>query len=274
MSFRERLISFGDENGLSGVVASPATAKKAAPGILLFNAGIVHRIGAHRFNVKLARRLAARGLPSIRFDLSGLGDSAAARPGLALQARTTADIRAGVDALAAASKTDRFILIGMCSGADNGYRAALADERIVGLVLLDPYSYANRRAQIERAASKALDVDRWKRAIGRVVGAAEAPKDAALEPADNSRPYPPREEFGRDLAALAARGVDILICYTALVAEHLTRPEHFFETFSDFDFRGRIDVGVDPKVDHTYTELAAQDELFARIEAWLAACGV
>lgn len=272
MKGRERLVSFGDDKGLSGVLLAAPSADNPPPGVLLFNAGIVHRIGPHRLNVKLARRLAPLGRSSLRFDLSGLGDSAAARPGRGFEAQTMHDIRAAADALASAAGVERFVVIGLCSGADNGCRAALADERISGLVLLDPYSYPNRRAQIERAASKAFDFNRWKRAIARAVAPVE-PSVAAGEE-DNSRPFPPREAFGADLARLAARGVDILILYTAFVREHLTRPEHFFETFADFDFAGRVEVDVDPGVDHTYTELAAQGALLARVEKWLAARSV
>jgi pimeloyl-ACP methyl ester carboxylesterase len=272
MSTREKLVAFGAENRLSGVLIAAAPTSENAAGLLLFNAGIVHRIGAHRLNVKLARRFAPQGRPSLRFDLSGLGDSAAAGAGAGLEEQTMRDIRAAADALASAAGVARFLIVGMCSGADNGYRAALADERIAGLVLLDPYSYPNRRAQIGRAARKALDPERWRRALARAVSPEIAPPPSPE--ADDSRPFPARAAFGVDLERLCARGVEILVLYTAFVRDHLTRPAHFFETFSEFDFRGRLEVGVDPGVDHTYTELAAQEALFARIETWLEARGL
>ena len=49
--------------------------------IVIFNAGAVHRVGPNRMTVTLARRLAAMGLPSLRFDLEGLGDSVLREPG-------------------------------------------------------------------------------------------------------------------------------------------------------------------------------------------------
>ena len=38
-------------------------------GLVLPSSGLLHRIGPHRMNVRLARQAAARGLAAIRFDL-------------------------------------------------------------------------------------------------------------------------------------------------------------------------------------------------------------
>jgi dienelactone hydrolase len=263
MSFREKLVRFGDGARLSGMLTAPTRTDPQAPGLLLFNAGIVHRIGPHRLNVKIARALAENGVAALRFDLSGLGDSAPAPNGAGLQAQTLADIGAALDLLSAESGAQRHLLVGLCSGADDGYRAALADPRIAGLVLLDPYAYENRRAKFERTAQKALDPDRWKSALARI-GRAPAPKVEAR--GDDGRPHPPPAEFGADLKTLADRGVAILILYSRFTEEQLTRPEHFFDTFAAFDLRGRAEVEINRAVDHTYTELMAQQALIARIE--------
>ncbi|MBI1393675.1 MAG: hypothetical protein GC152_13125 [Alphaproteobacteria bacterium] len=261
--------------GLLGIVAGPNGFRR--PGALLFNAGIVHRIGPHRLNVKLARRLAAKQCASIRFDLSGLGDSLPATGGAGHEAQASADISAAADALAAHAGVETFIAIGMCSGADNAYRAALADERIVGLVLLDPYAYASPRAKLERTIEKAADIGRWRRAISRTLkgnAAREASPLAAsgdfeLPDEENERVAPPLEEFGAQLQALTDRGVRILIRYTNYVEETLTDERHFREAFRDFDFGDRLVVEVDRTVDHTYARQTAQTLLLARIGAWL-----
>jgi len=267
VAVRERIIRFGENGRLVGMLATPG-GSFASTAVLFFNAGIVHRVGAHRFNVKLARLLAARGAPSMRFDLSGLGDSAAAPPGQGFEAQAIADIRAAIDAFAAAlARPARFAAIGMCSGADNAWRAALADERLAALVLLDPYAYENRRAKLQRMAAKAADPERWGRALGRL--GRQDSLGQRPEEADASRPFPARAEFGAGLQSLTRRGVDMLILYTRFVEEQLARPEHFFDTFRDFDFNGRIEVGVDRGVDHTYTELSAQKAVFGRIADWL-----
>ena len=91
----ERTITFGADSGLIGTLCLPSTpgADGSGVGQILFNAGVVHRIGPHRINVKLARSLAASGIASIRFDLSGLGDSARASGNLAFEEQAVIDIR-------------------------------------------------------------------------------------------------------------------------------------------------------------------------------------
>ncbi len=110
---------------------------------MLLNSGIIHRVGAHRLNVKLARHLAAQGFTVLRFDLAGLGDSSFAESRLAFEAQLVEDIRAALNILQNTTDAQRFIVGGICSGADNGYSIALADKRVIGTVMLDPYVLSN-----------------------------------------------------------------------------------------------------------------------------------
>lgn len=255
---RERVISFGEGGRLSGVTLQ-------VPGdvaVLLFNAGIVHRIGAHRLNVKIARALAAEGVSSLRFDLSGLGDSAPGPASQGFEDQAVDDICAAIDQI---QEKKRIYAIGMCSGADNAYRAAAADERLSGAILLDPYAYQHSQVKLRDLASKALDVDGWRRRLSRLAASDPEPGSSA----DESRSSRSRQEFGRELEKITGRGGEILILYTTYVAAQLTRPEHFHDLFREFDFAGRLTVEVNMTVDHTYTELAAQVALIARIARWI-----
>lgn len=55
----------GDEGHLVAVATQPANAADV-PGVILLNAGVLHRVGPHRLHVHLARRLAAAGHPADR----------------------------------------------------------------------------------------------------------------------------------------------------------------------------------------------------------------
>jgi len=111
----------------------------ARVGVVIVVGGPQYRVGSHRQFVVLARRLAKHGYPVLRFDYRGIGDSEG-------EARTfTAiddDIRAAVDALQARSDVTRVVLWGLCDGASAALMYAAEDERVAGLVLLNPWVHS------------------------------------------------------------------------------------------------------------------------------------
>ena len=74
---RELTVLMGRHKSLVGIFteSSQSPAVTAPPTVVLLNAGIVHRVGPNRMHVLLARALAAAGISSLRFDMSGIGDS-------------------------------------------------------------------------------------------------------------------------------------------------------------------------------------------------------
>src|SRR5438045_1954876 len=75
---REEAVLFGEFRSLVGIVTEPTTQHPhlARQAVILLNPGIVHRVGPGRIYVKIARALAKMGFVILRFDLSGIGDSA------------------------------------------------------------------------------------------------------------------------------------------------------------------------------------------------------
>src|SRR5580692_4150321 len=73
----ERVFRFGTNENLLGVLTEPegAQARPEVPAVLWLNAGVLHHVGPFGWYATLARRLAAQGVLSFRFDLSGVGDS-------------------------------------------------------------------------------------------------------------------------------------------------------------------------------------------------------
>ncbi|WP_162801022.1 alpha/beta fold hydrolase [Azospirillum brasilense] len=136
----ERPLRFGPGAGLFGVLCEPAAAAAERPAVLLLNSGATPHTGTGRMSVRLARRLAARGIASLRLDLGGLGDSASKpgrRDGLIYCRDMVEDAQAGLDALAAAGH-GAAVAVGLCAGAAVALRVALADPRVVGLALVNP----------------------------------------------------------------------------------------------------------------------------------------
>jgi len=133
---------------LSGILAEPAAADADLRlCAVLTNAGGVRRIGNHRVWVDVGRRWAARGVPTLRMDVLGVGDSDG-EEGLyhepdALQRREFAgQLLAAMDELERRGLPPRFIVGGLCSAAYWGLHAALNDERVRGLLLLNLLAFS------------------------------------------------------------------------------------------------------------------------------------
>lgn len=140
---REAPLTFGAGESLFGILTEPADAMPAAgraeTAILMLNVGGNYRIGPNRNYVKMARALAASGYTALRMDLSGIGDSrteAGFSSGSMYRRRSTADVRAAIDCLAARG-CKRFYLMGICSGSYVAFQTALADARVNGQILMN-----------------------------------------------------------------------------------------------------------------------------------------
>jgi pimeloyl-ACP methyl ester carboxylesterase len=136
--FVERPIRFGPDGRLFGVLCEPLRPAAREP-IVFVNAGRDYHIGWARVSVGQARAFATRGIASLRFDASSVGDSGIAADGpeeiLYSQAQID-DVRLAIDAMQARG-FDAPILIGRCSGAYAAFHAAVVDERIRRLVIVN-----------------------------------------------------------------------------------------------------------------------------------------
>ena len=143
--FAERPVRFGADHNLFGILTPAAEPSPPdRPPIVLLPAGAVNRSGPHRLYVTMARRWANLGFTVLRVDLSGIGDTPA-RPGeresLVYPRTGLNDIGEALDFLAGETGASRFILVGLCSGADLAYQAARREERLAGVVMMNPRTF-------------------------------------------------------------------------------------------------------------------------------------
>jgi len=112
-------------------------AADAQRAVIIVVGGPQYRVGSHRQFVLLARHLAAAGIPTLRFDYRGMGDS----EGDPRSFETIRDdIAAAIDCLFREIQPLRQVVLwGLCDAATAGALYAAGDHRIAGLVLLNPW---------------------------------------------------------------------------------------------------------------------------------------
>ena len=156
---------------LLGVLSHSAPASDV--GVIVVVGGPQYRVGSHRQFVLLARKLANAGYPCLRFDHRGMGDSEG-------QAHAFDDLDAEIAAATHAFQTRmpqirRFVLWGLCDAASAilMYRARSRDDRIAGMVLLNPWVRSEATLASARVRSyygnRLLNPEFWRKLLkGRV----------------------------------------------------------------------------------------------------------
>jgi pimeloyl-ACP methyl ester carboxylesterase len=107
-------------------------------GAVLVNSGVVDRTGANRNTVHLARALALAGVPTLRFDMSGIGDAPDRPDDQGWERSSPTEISEAVTALLEHDDLDEVVLYGNCGGAAKSFWTARQDERVTRLLVTNP----------------------------------------------------------------------------------------------------------------------------------------
>jgi pimeloyl-ACP methyl ester carboxylesterase len=256
----ESIVQFGPEQQLSGLLAGDPAAAPAT--LVLLNAGTFPRSGPFRMHVELARELAAQGQPVFRFDLPGIGES----PRLSNLSHLEA-VSAALDCLSQNHGGRRFVVGGICSAADLGWRIAERDRRVCGVLLLDGISFAGpwfAFARIRRFLARSPR--HWpgmaKRLLGRA-RATESPTSADF------RDWPSRQQARTQMQTMLARGVRFLFIYTGGVGDRLLHPRQFDWAFGDAARSDKMTVEYWPECDHLFYRAGDRRRLLQMLAAWL-----
>ena len=132
-----------DGAGLAGVLCRPERDAERRVALLLLNAGAINRVGPNRLWVEAARRWAARGVPSLRLDVEGIGDADGDASDYVTDAglyvpELVDQVLDGARALEAEAPGAQLVCVGLCSGAYWGFHAALRTIEVGGVVMLNP----------------------------------------------------------------------------------------------------------------------------------------
>jgi pimeloyl-ACP methyl ester carboxylesterase len=279
----ETVACLGPSGGLIGVYSEPEGAiDREMPAVVLLTAGITHRSGPFRLHVEVARRLAASGYPCLRLDLAGIGDSAVRHDNFPEKEATRADARSAMDFLHSQTGVERFVLFGLCSGADDAHHIAVHDRRVAGIVALDGFAYpslfrlslrqvgrlaGHPRHVYEKVAGKLRSSTIGRCILGAPSGpVAETRREERFQAFQ--RDFPPQAEVGAELEALLDRGVKLLYIYSGGY-KFYNYTRQFFDDFPNVRNHSGADVEFFRDSDHTYILLADRARLVDRVETWL-----
>lgn len=265
---------FGSEEHLIGTFTEPDATDRTQPGVmvLLTNAGVISRGGPHRINVRLARCFAALGLCSLRWDMSGLGDSGRPRRALPMREQFIADTRAAMDEAQRMCGVSRFVMIGFCSGAEAAYYTALRDDRLIGVVLFDLFVYPTWRTHLLRVKHR---IRRYgflsaMRRLATAVARRLVPRRLPITARGGEAPSttPARREFAARLSELHNHGTRVLILHSAESELH-NYEKQFHDNFQKFGIIGKIEYAYLRECDHVFTTAEGQISLVSTAVEWV-----
>lgn len=274
MSHTEKLISFGPGGTLHGILTEPRAGQRVegAPAVLTWNVGLHHHIGPHRFFVDLSRALAEAGFSTLRFDVSGLGDSEASRDEARPDPdRAIADVRAAMAVLRAERGFQRFVPIGFCSSVDAAHAIGVTDHDMAGVIYLEGYGIRTRGFYLHYP-KRFLERNRWERLLRvkypKLFGSEAAAADRTLERERvYVREYPTQAKLSRDIREMLARGVRLLLVYVGGDTDY-AYPGQFFEMIGGKP-PGHAEVVFYRDADHTFFLEHDRRKVIARVASWM-----
>jgi len=268
---------------LVGVLSEPPAFYAGAdvPAVILLNAGTVHRVGLNRLHVRMARDLAAAGFPVVRFDFSGMGDSPSRVDDMPFHTSSVCEVQQVMDYLGARN-CRRFVLAGLCSGANVAFRTAGRDPRVAALIgingtYLEEDEWRTVAERVQRRIrgryywKHVLDVGKWwrflrgKSDLRKIAGLVLGPGTALHR---RHPPRGPRNDRPDSWDVLTRRGVDALLVYSEGSA---TLDAYSLAVKSRVEKAepGRVTVQVIPDCDHACTLRWSQQALLDLIHTWM-----
>lgn len=270
---RERPLSFEQGFGRAfGVLAEPAAGSAGDLCAVLLNAGAVRNVGPNRIWVETARRWAARGVPTLRLDLEGIGEADGTAPPDVRDfylPKYEEQLRLVLDRLQEQGEGQRFLLVGLCAGGYWAFQEGQADPRVCRLLLLNSGALAWDPALVDqreaRKLTRASQRHWWGRLLRGEVGIGKLL--SALRSLLAAAAGLPRRLLGRGrrslrgeieagLDRLEASGKGVVLAFSG--EEPLARELESYGILDELQRRRLVEAVVLPGSDHTLRPVGAQ----------------
>ena len=284
---RELAATFGcGGERMVGIVSLPE--QPSHRGVLVVVGGPQYRAGSHRQFTLLCRDFAGAGMAAMRFDYRGMGDAEG-------DPRTfediDGDIRAAIDHFCAqVPELSEVLLCGLCDAASTTLFYAHADQRVKGIVLINPW--ARTAAGLAKArlrhyyGARLLDREFWRRLLRGEVATGAALRSAAGAlrgalgfrarepatplPAPGGRPASAMPLPERMAGGLARFGGRVLLVRSG---KDLTAREFSGIADASPQWRGllgasRVALRELPEADHTFSRREWREQIAGWTVAW------
>jgi dienelactone hydrolase len=263
---------------LFAVLAEPLEMPKTGVSGIFLNAGAVRRIGPNRMWVEAARRWAARGVPTLRVDLGGIGDS----NGEGMRFRDVGafyapqlgeEVAALVDEVFRRDLGERVVLGGLCAGSYWSFHGAARDKRVRAALMMNPRLLVWDTELIARREVRSLTelqtVSGWRRLLrGEVTLSRMRAVAQALAIHVRSMLRPDRGAIANTVEVLLRRlrenGTRVMMAFSDDEPLHDELEHDGF--FARLDEWPNLEVRTLPGRDHTFRPIVAQRAVQALLD--------
>ncbi len=219
--------------------------------VIIMTPGMLHNAGPFRMHKDLAQSLEQQGISSLRFDISGIGESLGVGAAGKSIDRAADEAIEVMDYLMQQHNIQQFIMFGLCSGADDSIQAALKDERIKGVIALDGLAYKTPKFKLKETKllmRKMLSIEKWKHKLRDLSGNKTAP--ASLAMGNDIREFPETaKQACKELQQLVDNDVQLHFIYTG-GTDYYNYAQQFYDMLPDMKWRGTESTHYFSQMDH------------------------
>lgn len=271
---------FGKQSALVGVYTHTevvAENQDSRPVVLLLNSGLLPNVGPYRLYVRLARHFSNIGFNTFRFDISGIGDSERRTDNLARDKQQIEDIQVAMDYMESSFNKRQFVVMGICTGADNAHKAMLADTRIVGAVGIDGYYFKTPRYHFNDLKNHKIPMllkpQAWKSKLASARSYVDKIRGKPTRPNFESItiPYrwtmPDRAKTESEYQSFIERDASNLCIFTGSWPYNYT--DQHADAFPDISFGDNMQVLYLEDADHLFPLSKDRELLTDSVSTWL-----
>ncbi len=294
LAIRETATFLGENRTLFGIISEPAIPHpSSAPSdvLILLNSGTIHHIGPGRLYVSIGRLFSMRGETVLRLDLSGVGESPA-RPGkqenTAYSDVAHLDIEEAIRFVVSRFGDVNVHLVGLCSGAYHGLKAAVAGLPLRSVVIINPltfywkegmsldFSEFHVTAETRRYSKTVFEWSAWLKLLRGKVDLAMAMTifrkrflskctHVAREIARTVN-LPFKQDLASELRAVARKNIDMLFIFSASDPGLTMLREQGGRSVVQLSEQSALRIAVIEGADHTLTSRWHRDRLLQLLQ--------